>query len=155
VGGDPEGISSDGTDVWVTNFDGDAVTELDASTGAVVQTIAVGKHPVGISSDGTDVWVANSHSNTVSEIDIAATPPPSPTITKFSPASGPVGTVVTIKGTNLSGATKVTFDGVKGTITKDTAREIKVKVPSGAKTGKIEVVTPGGKVKTATAFTVT
>jgi hypothetical protein len=44
---------------------------------------------------------------------------------------------------------------VEGTITKDTATKLKVKVPSGAKTGKIKVATPGGKVKTATAFTVT
>ncbi len=58
-----------------------------------------------------------------------------------------MGTVVTIKGTNLSGATKVTFNGVKGTITSDTATKIKVKVPLRATTGKIEVVT-------ATAFTV-
>jgi hypothetical protein len=47
------------------------------------------------------------------------------------------------------------FKGVKGTITTDTATEIKVKVPSGATTGKITVVTPDGKVKTATAFKVT
>ena len=80
---------------------------------------------------------------------------PAPTITRFNPTSGPVGTVVTITSTNLSGATKVTFNGVKGTITNDTATKIKVKVPSGATSGKIKVTTPGGKVKTATAFTVT
>jgi len=78
-----------------------------------------------------------------------------PTITSFTPTRGPVGTVVTINGTNLLGATKVTFNGVKGTITKDTATKIKVKVPSGATTGKIKVVTPAGKISTATAFTVT
>ena len=77
-----------------------------------------------------------------------------PTITSFSPASGAVGTVVTIVGTNLSGATKVAFNGVKATITKNTATKIKVSVPLGATTGKIKVVTPGGKVTTATAFTV-
>ena len=44
---------------------------------------------------------------------------------------------------------------MKGTITKDTTTKIKVKVPYGATTGKIKVVTPDGKVKTATAFTVT
>jgi YVTN family beta-propeller protein len=152
VGNTPQGVSSDGTHVWVTNSEGDTVTELDASTGAVVQTIHVGDYPNGISSDGTDVWAANQVSSTVSEISIEATPP---TITKFSPTSGPVGTVVTIKGKGLSGASKVTFNGVKGTVTKDTATLIKVKVPKGAKTGKIEVITPDGKVKTATAFTVT
>ena len=78
-----------------------------------------------------------------------------PTITSFAPASGSSGTVVTINGTNLSGATKVTFNGVKATITNDTVTTIEVTVPIGATTGKIKVVTLSGKVKTVTAFTVT
>ena len=56
----PRGVSSDGTHVWVANPGGDTVTELDASTGAVVQTTGVGYNPLGVSSDGTHVWVANS-----------------------------------------------------------------------------------------------
>jgi YVTN family beta-propeller protein len=149
VGSAPIGVSSDGTHVWVGNDGSSTVSELDASTGTLMQTIAVGTYPDAVSSDGTHVWVTNFESNTVSEIQ------DTPTITSFSPASGPAGTVVTIKGTSLNGATKVTFNGVKGTITKDTATKIKVTVPSGATTGKIEVITPGGNVKTATAFKVT
>ena len=34
VGGSPDGVSSDGTHVWVANFHDNSVTELDASTGA-------------------------------------------------------------------------------------------------------------------------
>jgi hypothetical protein len=98
---------------------------------------------------------AGTYTLTTGSTSVADCLTPAPTITKFTPSSGPVGTVVTIKGTNLSGATKVTFNGVKGTITSDTATKIKVKVPYGATTGKIQVKTPGGKVKTATAFTVT
>ena len=45
------------------------VTELDASTGAVVQTIGVGTAPYGVSSDGTHVWVANYDDNSVTELD--------------------------------------------------------------------------------------
>jgi hypothetical protein len=66
-------ISSDGTHVWVANGN-DTVTELDASTGAVVQTIDGVNGPDGVSSDGTDVWVANEYDGTVSEIAIAGTP---------------------------------------------------------------------------------
>jgi hypothetical protein len=77
-----------------------------------------------------------------------------PTITSFSPTSGPVGTVITINGTNLEGAIKVTFKDLSGIITKDSDGKIKVKVPVGATTGKIKVVTPGGSVKTATVFSV-
>jgi hypothetical protein len=80
---------------------------------------------------------------------------PAPTITSFSPSSGPVGTKVTIKGTNLSGATKVTFNGTAATIVSDTATKIVVHVPAGATTGKIVVETPNGKAESATSFTVT
>jgi uncharacterized protein (TIGR03437 family) len=66
-----------------------------------------------------------------------------------------VATVVTIEGTNLLGATKVTVNGVSATITKDTATRIKIVVPAGATTGKIKVVVPLGKVSTAAVFTVT
>jgi hypothetical protein len=78
-----------------------------------------------------------------------------PTIKSFSPASGKVGATVTIKGTALADATKVTIDGKTATVTSDTATQIKVKVPTGAKTGKIVVTTPGGKVTSKTKFKVT
>jgi hypothetical protein len=78
-----------------------------------------------------------------------------PVITSFSPTSGPVGTAVTLKGVNLSGATKVTLNGVTATITKDASNKIKIKVPAGATTGKFKGSTPLGKAKSATAFRVT
>jgi len=77
-----------------------------------------------------------------------------PAITSFSPTSGPVGTVVTITGSHLDNATKVSFHGVSGTITKNTTTTIKVMEPAGATTGKIKVVTAGGKARTTTVFTV-
>jgi len=46
-------------------------------------------------------------------------PPPqtSPTITNFSPGSGAVGATVTVAGTNLTGATAVSFGGHAATFT--------------------------------------
>jgi len=41
----------------VSNTASNSVTEIQASTGSVVNTIPVGGSPAGISSDGTDVWV--------------------------------------------------------------------------------------------------
>jgi YVTN family beta-propeller protein len=41
--GFPVAVSSDGTHVWVANYISGTVTELDAATGAVVQTITVGR----------------------------------------------------------------------------------------------------------------
>jgi DNA-binding beta-propeller fold protein YncE len=47
---------------------GHTVTEIEASTGRVVRTIAVGAGAVGISADGSDVWVADSVGNAVTQI---------------------------------------------------------------------------------------
>lgn len=78
-----------------------------------------------------------------------------PVITTFSPASGPVGTPVTITGTGFTGATKVTFGGVKvASFTVNSAgTQITTTVPTGAVTGKIAVTTAGGTASKGT-FTV-
>ncbi|MGD0391816.1 MAG: IPT/TIG domain-containing protein [Acidimicrobiales bacterium] len=80
---------------------------------------------------------------------------PAPAITGFSPASGKVGTTVTIRGTGLAHASEVSFNGVKATITKDTAGTIKAKVPRRATTGKIEVTAARVTVGSANVFKVT
>ena len=56
--------------MWVTNDGSNTVSEIDAATGNVINTIGVGRYPYGVSSDGTHVWVANEGENTVSEIAI-------------------------------------------------------------------------------------
>jgi DNA-binding beta-propeller fold protein YncE len=74
VGGGPYGVSSDGTHVWVTSGSGDAVSEIDASSGTVVNTITLNSGNQGdVSSDGTHVWVTNNGSGTVSEIPTSYT----------------------------------------------------------------------------------
>ena len=81
---------------------------------------------------------------------------PAPTITSFTPTSGPVGTTVTVTGTGFTGVTAVMFNGVAATTfaaTNDTT--ITAKVPTGATTGTIAVTTPGGSVTSAETFTVT
>jgi uncharacterized repeat protein (TIGR03803 family) len=78
----------------------------------------------------------------------------SPTIVSFSPPSGPVGTVVTLTGTGFTGATQVSFGGVKATFTVNSGTQITATVPTGAKTGTIAVTTVGGTAAKGT-FTVT
>ena len=79
-----------------------------------------------------------------------------PVILSFAPPSGPVGTQVTITGTGLTGASKVTFGGVKATsYTVNSGTQITAAVPTGAKTGKIGVTTAGGIASSKTTFTVT
>ena len=79
-----------------------------------------------------------------------------PTITSFTPATGPVGTKVTIAGTNLSGATAISFNGLAATtVTLTSATSISATVPVGATTGIISVTTLGGTATSATGYTVT
>ena len=77
VGIEPNGISSDGTYVWVANNVADTVSQIDIAAASVINTISVGSYPFGISSDGTYVWVANKLNYSVSQIQIAP-PPPTP-----------------------------------------------------------------------------
>ena len=77
-----------------------------------------------------------------------------PTIKSISPTSGPVGTLVTVTGSGLTGATSVTVDGKTASFTVVSSSEITVTVPSTAKTGKIVVTTAGGSA-TSKTFTVT
>src|SRR5439155_13677201 len=75
-------------------------------------------------------------------------------ITNFTPTSGPVGTSVTISGTNFTGATAVTFNGVSASFTVTSPTAIQATVPAGATTGPLSVTTPGGTVTSFNAFTV-
>ena len=70
--------------------------------------------------------------------------PSAPTIVSFTPTTGSVGTTVTITGTNLTGATSVTFGGVAAaSFTVVSATSITAVVGAGA-AGAVAVTTPGG-----------
>lgn len=73
---------------------------------------------------------------------------------KTLPTSGKVGTSVDILGTNLTGATSVTFNGTAATFTVVSSSEITTAVPTGAKTGTVQVSTPSGTLKSNVTFRV-
>jgi hypothetical protein len=77
-----------------------------------------------------------------------------PTFGSFTPPSGPVGTSVTITGTGLTQATKVTFNAVSASFTVNSDSQLTATVPTGATTGKITVTTKGGSATSSTSFTV-
>jgi hypothetical protein len=58
-------------------------------------------------------------------------------------------------GTDLTGASGVTFNGTVATFTVVAASEITATVPTGATTGYVEVTTPGGTLKSNMKFRVT
>jgi len=108
-----------------------------ATTGPVVVTVG------GVASNGTT---------------FAVTSTPGPNITMLSPTSGPVGTSVTITGTNFGstqGSSTVTFyNNQAAPVTTWSATSIVVTVPAGAANGNV-VVTVGGVASNGVSFTVT
>ena len=75
-------------------------------------------------------------------------------LAKILPTLGTAGATVMILGDNLTGATRVTFNGVPAAFTVVSRTEIKATVPAGATTGAVEVVTPGGTLKSDAIFQV-
>jgi uncharacterized protein (TIGR03437 family) len=65
-----------------------------------------------------------------------------------------VGAVVDVLGTNLTGATSVTFNGVPAVFIIKSPTEITTNVPSGATTGTISVTTPRGTLNSNAVFSV-
>lgn len=66
-----------------------------------------------------------------------------PTITSFTPTSGTLSDVITIRGTNFTGAKNVSFGGVNCNFTVVSDTEIKATVWVGA-SGNVSVTGPGG-----------
>jgi hypothetical protein len=77
-----------------------------------------------------------------------------PCISGISPTHGTYATSVTITGINLTGATKVEFNGASAPINTNTATQITTSVPAAGTTGPITVVTGGGTAASGT-FTIT
>jgi len=125
-------------------------------------------------SDRFYLWVgvnltAAPTTNTTAELDIEGVtggsydslitvplPVSAPAITNVSPGAGPVGTSVTITGSNFGatqGTSTVKFNGVTATATNWSNTSITCTVPTGATTGPI-VVTVGGNASNGFNFTV-
>ncbi len=109
---------------------GTFLAKVDFATGATTYSVAIGD----LNADGkADLVAANAGSNTVSVYYNTTTPVPS--ITSFSPASGPAGTSVSISGTNFSANLSdniVFFGATRATVTAATATQLNVIAPSGA-----------------------
>ena len=89
-----------------------------------------------------------------SSVSFSARSTASPTIASFSPATGGIGSSVTLLGANFVGVTSVTFNGLAAAFEAESADELVARVPPGATTGPITVRTPAGSAITATSFTV-
>jgi uncharacterized protein (TIGR03437 family) len=70
------------------------------------------------------------------------------------PTSRKVGQRVAILGTNLTGTTSVTFNGIAATFKVISGSLISASVPTGATTGPVQVVTPSGTLTSNVPFSV-
>lgn len=141
VGTTPWGLSvaPDGRLVYVANNGSDSVSVIDTQLLAVAATLTVGRQPLAVSvtPNGLSAYVSNNGAGTVSVIQ---------TLNAMSPNRGPMsgGTLVTITGTNLAGASAVRFGDTAATILANTANQILVASPPGSGTGQVTVTTTGG-----------
>lgn len=109
--------------------------------------------PAGATSGNVVVTVGGLASNPVA---FTVTVPP-PSISGINPTSGPIGTSVTISGSNFGttqGTSSVTFNTVTATPTSWSSGSIVVPVPNGATTGSV-FVTVAGVNSNGITFTVT
>jgi hypothetical protein len=140
-----------------TNFNNPNVTDVEFNnTNAASFRIDSGTSITAVVGTGTTtgpVEVTNAD-GTASFGTFTVANTTCPTITSFTPTSGPVGTSVVITGTNFTGATSVTFNGVTATFTVNSATQITATVPTTATTGPIRVTTPGGTGSSLTNFTI-
>lgn len=119
-------------------------TTINFSTGRTAVRVGAGsdtqvivKVPAGAITGKISVVATGGTTTSASDFQVLA----APTITAFTPASGGVGTSVTIVGTNLQHSPEVRFNNVLATIRSASATQIVADVPVGATTGKISVKT--------------
>ncbi len=78
-----------------------------------------------------------------------------PTISSFTPTSGPAGTTITVTGNGFTGATAVTIGGIPAaSFTVVSSTSLTAVVATGTGTGVIRVTGPGGNRLSAARFTV-
>lgn len=128
----------------VVKFGGVAATAMEQTGGTFIEA----KIPTGALTGDITVTTGSTTLSTLSVYKIK------PTLKSFTPSSGPVGTPVTIDGTGLTQASKVTFNGTTASFTVDSDSEITATVPAEATSGKIEITTKGGSAISSTRFTV-
>jgi IPT/TIG domain len=145
-----------------TNFDNPVVTDVefnnvDAANFTVVSATQIrAEVDAGTSTGKIDVTNATATATTTTDFTIASPGTCAPTITSFTPTCGPVGTSVSITGTNLLDASDsagaVTFNTTAALAASVvSATQITASVPSGATTGKVKVDTGVGTAATSTA----
>jgi uncharacterized repeat protein (TIGR03803 family) len=98
---------------------------------------------------GVTNFGGNTNDGTVFSLDVGLAP-----FVEALPGYGHAGEVIVILGNDLTGATRVRFNGIDAVFTVVSDTEIKASVPQGATTGKIAVATPALVLKSNFVFLV-
>ncbi len=143
----------------------------DALTGAT--GVSFGTKPatnVTVNSGGTSITATSPAASGAGPVDVTVITPggtsaastadeftytAAPIVTAVSPGGGPIagGTIVTITGTSLTGASAVEFGGTaaRGFTVNGSGTSITATAPSGSGTVDVAVTTPGGTSATSSA----
>jgi hypothetical protein len=124
---------------------------ISASFTIVSNKTVVATVPAGATTGR--IKLSNQAGEATSPSDFTVILPPS--ISYFSPTSGPVGANVTIIGQNFAGTNKVLFRGGSATFTVVTNTKITATVPADGRSGHITVKNPAGSDTSTTTFTIT
>ena len=123
--------------------------------GAISQATLSGTVPDAPGPLQIVITAANAGGMATQTMNLTIIPLP-PQLSLISPTGGPTsgGTSVTLVGTNLAGATAVTFDGLSAAIVSDTATTLVVTTPVHNRIGLVDVAvtTPGGTVTAPAIF---
>jgi len=122
-----------------------------ATTGATTFTVQFDPSATGIRTAAISISNNDNDENPYN-FSIQGTGVLTPTVTGISPTNGSTlgGTLVSITGSNLTGATAVMFGATSASITANTATSITATSPAGTGTVDVKVTTPGGTSATST-----
>lgn len=143
-----------------TNFTGAAAVGFggQGSAGFLIIDSTTISALVGAGSSGDVTVGARLGTGRLSGFTFTGSPKPIPTITGFTPASGTIGTTVTIDGTNFGATTAnnfVYFGAVRASILSATPKSLAVSVPNGNTYKPITVTTNNLTAYAAKPFKVT
>ncbi|HKT00121.1 MAG TPA: IPT/TIG domain-containing protein [Rugosimonospora sp.] len=144
-----------------TSFTGSPTVKVGTTAGTQVRVLSPTSLQFvapAMTAGQYDVTVKTAYgtSTTGSGDQITYVNPPAPAITSMSPTSGPTYTTstVTLTGTDLKGANRVTLGGTSVPFTRLSDTQLRATLPTHAAGAvDVQVVTPGGTSPTGTQFT--